>query len=302
MISQQHSELAESAFARLSGSLKTVEGLESPKLPRLFTKQEWQGRTKLSFWELRRTIPWRPNELRAVDNALKKYSEARVQYERLAETNQQKLQKLTDSVAAIDNGRWQRKLNGLLASKGRELKAYKRALEAAGGVDNRFDHWLNTRDFHFRGLQKSSRAVHDLVEQFSPFNLMGSAAQLESQLESRRSKLTEAIDSYRNARRELKSDNWAALRRAARSLLRLDFVGAMMDLRSSDAPNSLLQTPSQLRGGLAPTHQLPAGPPPVPPRPRAPSPHRRPGAPHRQTLLEVSARPHTRSVPGHVSH
>ena len=246
MISQRHRELVDSAFANLSGSLSTVAGLESPALPQLPSKREWQGHTPLSFWGqlLHRKSPWRCNELHALDNALQEYSQARIRYERLADSNERELRKLTLPDTDTGIARRKRRLKALLDSKGRELKAYERAVEAAEGVLRRYDHWSSTNDFHLRRLQKRPGALWRYKDhQIHLFLLKKSAVQLGS----RRSKLTQATDGYQSAHRGLRSHSWAALRRAGRSLLRLDLSGAMMDLMYSTAPNSLLQSTSQLR-------------------------------------------------------
>lgn len=336
MIFQQH-KLADSAFANLSRSLITVAGLASPKLPRLPSKREWQGHTHLSFWEqlLRGESPWRPNELRAVDNALKEYSKARIRYERLADSNQQNFQKLihsdtdSDTVIGTDigGGCWQRKLNELLASKGRELRAYERAAEAAGVVSNRLDRWSQTQDHQFRGLEKTPVAMRKITDQVrlfkrplamgklndqvSSFNLEDSTAQLRS----RRSKLTKATDRYQRAQRDFTSLRQAILGSFARSLLRLDLSGAMIDLMYSKPPDSLLQSTWQLRKPHdnptlhAPTLQrsftprpIPSLPipqsftPPLPPPPFAFTPHRRSPT---WTLPQVAVpAPHRREIPG----
>ena len=245
MISQQHSELAESAFARLSGSLNAVASLEGPKLPRLLSKREWQGQTRLRIGDYLKHLqgPWRPSKLRAVDNALKKYSKERIRCVRRADSFQQKLQKLIDSGTDIGTGHWKRKLKKLLDAKGRELKAYERAVEAAKAVSNRYDDWRGTNDFKFRGQQMRPRAVRNYEEQFGTFVIEEGATQLETC----RSKLKAATDGYQRAQRELRSQFWAGLRSVGSSLLRLDPGGTTLDVFRPNVPDSLLQTPSHLR-------------------------------------------------------
>src|ERR1700749_3585468 len=150
-------DMKSTAFEKLNTSLATLGRLESNSLPRISSKSEWQGKTRLPIYR----SPWRPKSLRTLDSALRDYHKVRVIYERRAASNAQKLQRLVNEGADVGGTGWQAQLAKYHNLKRRELATYDRAIDALAKVTSALEHWSTTKDYKQRA-NKRGMAVGEL--------------------------------------------------------------------------------------------------------------------------------------------
>lgn len=219
-------QIANAADERVKDSFLVVQQLRSRRLPRLPSKREWRGQTRLTLRDQlwRRQVPFRQLKLRQLDGALKRYSKERIRYERLVDSNRRKLDKLDRAPDKFRAG-WRRKLNQLLNAKTQELKAYEKALTAAERVSARFDSWKLTHDYTFRADRKRPVAVAKLKMRLAYLAL----PQNRQTLASQQLQLSTARDHFQSAKHGFQNYRNAVIGPAARSLLKGDLVGAMTD-------------------------------------------------------------------------